>query len=152
LNHSILGITDSETVKLDFDNTSFKTVKYWAFRTMRWFGLKGFIILKSSKHSYHVVFDRNVSWSKNVKVMAWVCLLSQHKLLTKWFIMQCIKEASTLRVSQKKQKPEPRVVFRYGSQDNQIAEFLAYHRFIKNIVVRLQNENVICSKMLITKS
>jgi len=139
---SVLGITDMETVKLDFDKTSFKTVKYWALRTMRWFKLKGFIILKSSDKCYHVVFDRRVSWRMNVKVMAWVCLLSKHRKLTGWFIMQCIKEGSTLRVSPKKEKPEPRVVFRYGCQDNQIAEFLAYRRLVKNIVAKLENENL----------
>jgi hypothetical protein len=149
LNHnSILGITDTETVKLDFDKTPFKTVLYWAFRTMKWFRLKGFIVLKSSENCYHVVFDCKVSWSRNVKVMAWVCLMSQHKLLTKWFIMQCIKQASTLRVSAKGQKPEPRVVFRYGSQENQIAEFLAYRKLVKDIMTRFGNENMVCPKLL----
>jgi hypothetical protein len=107
----VFGITDRETVKLDFDNTPFKTVKYWALRTMRRFRLKGFIIFRSSKGCYHVVFDRKVSWRENVKIMAWVCLLSQNKNMRKWFIMQCIKEGSTLRVSTKKDKPEPRVVY-----------------------------------------
>ncbi|MEM5854604.1 MAG: hypothetical protein QW228_09630 [Candidatus Aenigmatarchaeota archaeon] len=136
----IIGLTDRNTVKLDFDNTPFQTVKYWAMRTMRWFKLKGFIILKSSKNSYHVVFDKKVSWRKNVHIMAWVCLLSKHKKLTGWFIMQCIKEGSTLRVSAKKGKPEPRIVYRYGSQDGQIAEFLAYRSFIKGMIRKLQKE------------
>lgn len=157
LNHNnnlkcILRLTDAETVKLDFDKTLFKWVQYWAFRTMKRFKLKGFIILKSSENCYHVVFDREVSWSENVKIMAWVSLLSQHRLLTKWFIMQCIKQASTLRVSRKKQKPSPRIVFRYGSQENQIAEFLKYRRLIKGIVVSLQNENVVCSLTAIAKT
>jgi len=107
---------------------------------MRWFKLKGFIILKSSKNSYHVVFDKKVSWRKNVHIMAWVCLLSKHKKLTGWFIMQCIKEGSTLRVSAKKEKPEPRIVYRYGSQNGQIAEFLAYRSLIKGIIRKLQKE------------
>jgi len=136
----ILGFTDRNTVKLDFDNTPFKTVKYWAIRTMRWFRLKGFIILKSSKKSYHVVFDKKVSWEKNVKIMAWVSLLSQNKNLQKWFIMQCIKGSSTLRVSAKTEKPEPRIVYRYGSQNGQIAEFLAYRSLIKGIIRKLQKE------------
>jgi hypothetical protein len=137
----ILGITDQETVKLDFDNTRFKTVKYWAMRTMKWFKLKGFIILKSSKNNYHVVFDKKVSpWKDNVKIMAWVCLLSQHKALTKWFLMQCIKEGSTLRVSEKKEKPQPRIVYRYGSQQNQIAEFLAYRKVVKSIISKLKTQ------------
>jgi hypothetical protein len=140
----ILGITDQETVKLDFDNTPFRTVKYWAMRTMKWFKLKGFIILKSSKNSYHVVFDKKVSWKENMHIVAWVCLLSQHKALTKWFLMQCIKEGSTLRVSAKKEKPEPRIVFRFGSQTNQIAEFLAYRKVVKSIVRKLQKQKELC--------
>lgn len=137
-NHnSILGITDIETVKLDFDNTPFKTVKYWAFRTKKWFKLKGFAILKSSKNHYHVVFDRRVSWRENIKIMAWVCLLSKHKGLTGWFILQCIKQGSTLRVSPKKEKPSPRIVFHYGSQDNQIEEFLMYRRVVKSIIGKI---------------
>ena len=135
----VLGVTDSETVKLDFDNTKFKTVLYWALRTMKWFRLKGFIIFKSSKNHYHVVFDRKVSWKENVKIMAWVSLLSQHKALTKWFLLQCIKQASTLRVSPKRKKPMPRIVYRYGSQENQIAEFLAYRNIIKGIIAKLKN-------------
>ena len=136
----ILGFTDRNTVKLDFDNTPFKTVKYWAMRTMKRFKLKGFIILKSSKNSYHVVFDKRVSWEKNVKIMAWISLVSQNKNLQKWFVMQCIKQGSTLRISAKKEKPEPRIVYRYGSQNGQIAEFLAYRSLIKGIIRKLQKE------------
>jgi hypothetical protein len=148
----ILGITDEETVKLDFDKTPFKTVKYWAMRTMKWFKLKGFIILKSSENSYHVVFDKRVSWRENVKIMAWVSLLSQNKNLQKWFIMQCIKEGSTLRVSAKKEKPEPRIVFRFGSQTNQIAEFLAYRKVVKSIIAKLKTKTKIESKAQIPVS
>jgi hypothetical protein len=38
-----------------------------------------------------------------MRVVAWVSLLSGNPMLEKWFIMQCIKEGSTLRVSPKKQ-------------------------------------------------
>jgi len=93
-NHNvILGITD-ETVKLDFDDTPLKIVKYCALRTMSWFKLEGFVIFKSSeknypvqldgnivfklsKKSYLVVFNRKVSWRKNVHIMAWVAIESQ---------------------------------------------------------------------------
>jgi len=139
-NHcSILGVTDDETVMLDFDNISFKWVKYWAMRACEWFKLEGFIILKSSDKCYHVVFNRKVSWSENMRIVAWVSLLSHNRGLTKWFLMQCIKGASTLRVSPKRDKPVPRVVFRYGSQDNQIAEFLAYRKIVRNIMVKVNS-------------
>jgi hypothetical protein len=114
----ILGYTDTETVKLDFDDTAFRTVRYWALRAMRWFKLRGFLILESSPDCYHVVFDRTVSWSENVAIMAWVALTSKHWKLTGWFILQCIKRGSTLRVSTKGDKRSPRIVRREESQND----------------------------------
>ena len=130
----VFGFTETETVKLDFDDTTFRTVRYWALRTMRWFKLEGFIILKSSKRCYHVLFNREVSWVENVAILGWVCLVSKHRKLTGWFILQCIKKGSTLRVSSKGQKHSPRIVYRYGEQDGQIGEFLVYRKQIKHIV------------------
>lgn len=141
LHKFIIGYTDTETVKLDLDGMSLKQVKYWASKAMKQFKLGGFIILKSSEMSYHVVFDRAVSWSINVGVVAWVCLVAKHRRLTEWLVMQCIKHASTLRVSAKKQKSSPRIVYRYGKQDKQIRSFLQYRRLSKSIL------NKLCLKM-----
>ena len=120
----ILGYTDQTTVKLDFDNVAFKAVKYWALRVMKWFKLRGFIILKSSKNHYHVVFDKPVTWTKNLHVVAWVALESKNPKLQRYLIMQCIKESSTLRISLKNEKSPPRIVFRYGMQNHEIRSFL----------------------------
>jgi len=133
----VIGYTDTETVKLDFDDTPFKIVKYWAFRIMKRFNLKGFIILKSSDKNYHVVFDRKVSWKLNVKVMAWVSLLSHNGMLGKWFVMQCIKEGSTLRISPKREKNSPRIVFRHGEQNDQIPSFLGYRKLAKAMIQKI---------------
>jgi hypothetical protein len=134
----ILGYTDTETVKLDFDDIPFKKVNYWAERAMNWFKLGGFIILKSSKNSYHVLFNRTVSWAENLKVVAWVALQSQNRGLIKWLTMQCIKQSSTVRVSKKKEKQFPRIVFRRGEQDNQISSFLGYRKFIKYLLKKTE--------------
>ena len=136
----ILGYTDIETVKLDFDNTSFKTVRYWAFRALRWFRLEGFLILKSSKYNYHVVFNRRVSWSENMRIVAWISLLSNNPRLQKWHLMQCIKEGSTLRVSSKGDKPSPKIVFRYGKEDKQIKEFIGFRKLVKSITQKMVKE------------
>ena len=134
-NHnSILGFTDNETVKLDFDDMTLKTVRYWARRAMKYFKLSGYVILKSSERCYHVVFDRPVSWSENMKVVAWVALLSHRRELQRWLLMQCIKQSSTLRVSSKMDKPSPRIVYREGTEDNQVVGFFRYRRKIKNIM------------------
>lgn len=138
---SIIGYTDTETVKLDFDDTPFKHVKYWALKMLKKFKLEGFIILKSSENNYHVVFDRKVSWSENMKVVAWVSLLSHNPMLQKWFVMQCIKEGSTLRVSPKKDKPSPRIVCRHGMHDKEIKNFLVNRKLVKNIIKKLRTES-----------
>jgi len=135
----ILGYTDTETVKLDFDNTTFRTVKYWALKTMKQFKLEGFIILKSSKNSYHVVFNRTVSWSENMSIVAWVTLLTGFEKLSKWLIMQCIKQSSTLRISSKIEKPSPRIVYRQGKEKGQICNFIYYRKLIKNIIRKLES-------------
>jgi hypothetical protein len=133
LSHSlpVLGYSDKTTVKLDFDDTPFKTVKYWALRAMRWFRLRGFIILRSSKNHYHVVFDRSVTWERNMHIVAWVALESGSHKLQKYHLMQCIKESSTLRVSGKRGRPHPRIVFSVGNQGNEIRRFLFWRRQIK---------------------
>ena len=115
---------------LDFDLELYSTVRYWADRVMNFHGLEGFIILLSSVHSYHVVFDRPVSWSENMRILAWVALLSGHEKLQAYHRMQCIKESSTLRISPKKGKPAPVVIHREGKQDREIEDFLEYRELI----------------------
>ena len=104
---------------------------------MNWFELEGFIILRSSKYCYHVVFNRTVSWSENVMIMAWVAMESQNLNLKDYALMQCIKMPSALRVSSKKEKSPPRIVFRYGKQDKEIRNYLQHRRLIKNIIRKL---------------
>jgi hypothetical protein len=123
---------------LDFDDTPFKTVKYWAMRLMNYFKLQGLILLKSSEKCYHVVFDRPVSWAENMSIVAWVSLHSGNRNMRKWFLMQCIKMESTLRVSPKRDKPSPRIVYRYGKQDDQIKDFLGYRKEIKSMIKNLE--------------
>ena len=135
--NSILGYTDTETVKLDFDETDFKNVKHWAERTMNWFKLNGYIILKSSKNCYHVIFNQTVTWTQNMRTVAWVALHSKNKGLLKWLLMQCIKQSSTVRISPKREKPSPRIVYRHGKQDQQIKDFIEYRQIIKKIIKKL---------------
>ena len=132
------GLTEDEAVMIDFDDSSFKTVLYWAKTTMKYHHLEGFIILKSSKNSFHVVFNRSVSWSENMRIVAWVSLLSRNQGTQKYHLMQCIKQSSTLRVSNKKQKSAPRIVYRHGKQDDQIQSFLDYRKLIKRILRKLE--------------
>lgn len=123
--NGILGFTDRYTVKLDLDDTPFKTALHYAKRVNRWFRLEGFLILRSSKGNYHVVFNKPVTWEKNVRVMAWACFISSfNPALLRWFVMQCIKRSSTLRFGKKGNKPRPRIVHRHGFEDKRIAVYI----------------------------
>jgi hypothetical protein len=152
----IIGNWSKNTVQVDFDKMSFDKVKYYAHRVNNFFfsGKSGFIIFESSKKehvakekgkkgkvtfryfekNYLVAFDKPVSWIENVHIINWIALESGSVDLQKWVTMQCIKESSTLRFSPKIDKPSPKIVYRYGSQNNQIKELLETRRIILNIV------------------
>jgi hypothetical protein len=132
----VLGYSDISTVKLDFDNTPLKRVKYWAKRVCRFFKLEGFLILNSSRGSYHIVFNRTVSWTKNKHIMDWVALMVEGKRLknlplAKYALMQGIKESSCLRIGRKMDKPVPRIVYRFGKEDNEIRNYLRIRRMCR---------------------
>jgi hypothetical protein len=86
--------------------------------------------------------------ASNPRYSIWVWLLfgrgggalnfnPKNPMTMKWFLMQCIKEGSTLRVSPKRDKPSPRIVFRHGKQDKEIKNFLAYRKLIKSTASKL---------------
>ena len=130
-----IGYSDCETVKLDLDDMSFSRVKEIVIITMNLFNLGGYVILKSSRNCYHAVFDRNVVWGENVAIMAKVSLMLRFKnpKVLKWFLMQCIKGSSTLRVTPKNEKPSPRIVYTFGEQNHAITNFLKERERIKRI-------------------
>lgn len=112
----------------------------WTLRAVKWFKLGGFIILKSSKNHYHVIFDRCVTWKRKMHIVACVSLQSHNKGLQKWFLMQYIKQSSTLRISNKREKPSPRIVFGFGKQDQQIKEFIRKRHLIQEIMRKCQKD------------
>jgi len=122
---------------LDFDYTDLETVKHWSKRAMRFFKLGGFLVLRSSKKCYHVIFDKKVSWSENLSITGRIVLMTHHRLLQKWHLMQCIKQSMTIRVSSKGYKPSPRIVYREDRQNGQIREFLHYRSKIKGIIKKI---------------
>ena len=129
---------------LDFDNCSLDFVKKWARRTCKRFKLGGFLVLESSEGCYHAVFNRRVSWSENMAVVAWVSGYSRKVEMQRWHRMQCIKQKSTLRVSPKGVKGFPMVVYAEGEQDDQIEDYLMFYVFIENIIVSLREGYLRC--------
>jgi hypothetical protein len=129
----VLGYSDRSTVKLDYDRVPLRIVKFWSRRPCDWFKLEGFIIFESSRNSFHVIYNRPVTWRRNMHIMCWIAVESQLGKLRDYVLMQGIKESSTLRVGPKFKKPSPRIVYRYGKQDKQIREFLEMRKTIDHI-------------------
>jgi hypothetical protein len=138
---SCLGYSDCRTVKLDLDDMPYSRAKEIAILITNLFDLGGYLILKSSDNCYHVVFNRYVSWTENVAIMGRVSLLllKENPKVMKWFLMQCIKGSSTLRVTPKKDKLAPRVVYKNGKQNRAINNFLKDRKRIKKIHKRIKN-------------
>jgi len=76
-----------------------------------------------------------VSREENLRVVAWVAILSKSVPMLRYLAMQCIKMGSTIRVAPnpKEDKPSPRVVYRFGCQDNAVKDFLRFRQLIKRI-------------------
>lgn len=158
----IIGNWSKNTVQLDMDKMLIDKVKYLVNRALNWFNLGGAIIFESSRkeyvakekgkkgkvtyryveRNYLVAFNRSVSWTKNIHIINWIALESGSVDLQKWVTMQCIKESSTLRFSPKIDKPSPKIVFRYGSQNRQIKELLETRKIILNILKQQKKESV----------
>jgi hypothetical protein len=148
LSTPVLGYSDISTVKVDFDDAPFKVVKYWAFRSLRWFKLRGFVILKSSERHYHLVFDKAVTWEKNLHIVAWIALECGNEKVKKYLVMQCIKESSTLRISSKQQKPSPRIAFRYGKQTGKIKNFVQMRKLVKRFDKEFSSKKIVGGDIL----
>jgi len=135
----IIGFFDDTTVKLDFDDKSLKIVRHWARKTCKKFKLGGYRIFRSSDGSYHVVFNRSVSWTENIQIMSWVSLMVEGKQLkncplTKYVIMCGIKTVSCLRIGKKVNKPRPKTVFKFGRQNNEIRNYLKFKKDLRHFL------------------
>jgi len=56
---------------------------------------------------------------------------SHSEKLKDYVLMQILKGSSTLRLSRKGKNPFPKIIFRFGNQDRQIAEYLATKHFVE---------------------
>ena len=133
----VIGYTDRNTVKLDFNNVSYNKVKSVSKWLKKRFNLEGFIILRSSEDSYHVVFNRSVTWEENMKIIGFASFMcSDHfknNNVMSWAIMQMIKGSSTLRISTKFYKHRPRIIYKEGSQDKEIKAFREYREIFRRL-------------------
>jgi len=63
-----------------------------------------------------------------------LCLFTKDTKLITWYLLQNIKGTYTLRLGFKGKKKPPKIVYRFGNQDKQIAAYLSNRDFVFNFL------------------
>jgi len=149
----VLGDWNNDIGKVDWDERFLIEVKRFSRLMNERYNLDGFIILQSSTtlhkvriesldriayeyktKSFHTVFNRPVSYQELISILAWLCVFTKDNKLNTWFLLQLIKGTFTLRLGFKGKKKPPKIVYRYGNQDKQIAKYLSNRAFVLNFL------------------
>jgi hypothetical protein len=113
-----IGFNTDRGVILDLDNMKFKKALWIANTLMERYKLEGFLLIRSSRKNYHVVFNRYLSWKTITKI-----LFSQYECI-RYAVFQMKEGMLTLRVSTKNGKDRPKILLTVGKTDKLIAEYL----------------------------
>jgi len=78
--------------------------------------LEGFLLIRSSRKNYHVVFNRYLSWRSITKI-----LFSLYECV-RWVVFQMKEGQLTLRISKKNNKDKPKILLKVGKTDKLIKD------------------------------
>jgi hypothetical protein len=103
---------------LDLDNMTFMKAKWIAETLMKEHRLEGFLLIRSSRRSYHAVFNRYLSWKKITEV-----LFSMHECI-RYAVQQMQNGHLALRISKKNGKNKPKILIKTGKTNKLIRDYL----------------------------
>lgn len=127
----VVGFVSDKGLMLDLDDMTFKKAVHMAESLMKKHRLEGYLLIRSSRLNYHVVFNRYLTWKKILQIVfsQYVCI--------RWGIHQARKGELTLRISEKNGKDKPKIVLKKGKEDRLIREYLElyslYDKFAKEL-------------------
>jgi len=120
-----VGFTTTKGLCLDLDNMNEFKVRKLSQYIFEKYKLEGYLIMKSSKNHYHVIFNKYISWRKTG-----IIIFSLYSTVA-WGIWQIRKGEITLRISEKNGKNKPEEIFRKGKTDNLIKDYLHIYNMFK---------------------
>lgn len=123
----VIGFMTNKGLILDLDNMTYRKAKWIAQYLCRKHKLEGYIIVLSSPRSYHVIFNRYLSW-KTVTTI----LFSLWETI-RWAVFQMREGYLTLRISRKNGKNKPKIVFKTGKTDKLIADYMEIYEHFKRL-------------------
>jgi len=131
---AIIGTFTKNYVQIDFDEMSFLDVIKICDAALKKWNLEGYIIIKSSKQHYHAVFNKYFKkWEDVAKIMSWIAIISENIKVKDYVLLQIIRKESTLRLTEKANKPKPRIVYRCGKHDKGILWYETIKKYVTKI-------------------
>jgi len=121
----VIGFTTDKGIIIDLDNMTYKKAKYIADTLLKKHKLEGFLLIKSSEKSYHVIFNKYLSWRKITKI-----LFSSYEAI-RYAVFQMKEGFLTLRISRKNGKNKPKIVCKKGKTDKLIKDYLEVYEAFK---------------------
>lgn len=122
-----IGFVTTDGVLLDLDNMTFKKANWIAKTLLEEFKLEGFLLIRSSVRSYHIVFNKYISWRKITKV-----LFSRYECV-RYAVQQIQNGHMTLRISKKNGKNKPKLLVKVGKTDKLIRDYLEVFEKMKKL-------------------
>jgi len=151
----VLGDWHNDILKIELDNCFIRTqAVHVGHMVNNRFDMNGFIIEQSSTKThkaksiegdktvyryrtkgFHIIWNRKVTPLECKSIQSWVYMHIKRNWntieeLDNWLHMQDIKQTDSLRIGFKGKKKPPKIVYRWGNQDGQIAKFLENRKFI----------------------
>ena len=113
-----IGFRTKRGIVLDLDNMTVKKATWIAETLLKEHRLEGYLLVRSSEKSYHVVFKRYLSWRTITKI-----LFSLYECI-RYAVFQMKDGFLTLRISRKNGKDKPKILLKRGEQDKLIKDYL----------------------------
>jgi hypothetical protein len=121
----VIGFMTNKGLILDLDNMKFKKAKWLARTLCKQYKLEGYLLIRSSKKNYHVVFNRYLKWKTITKI-----LFNQYEAL-RWAVFQMQSGYLTLRISKKNGENKPKILLKVGKQDKLIRDYMEIYNTFK---------------------
>lgn len=117
-----IGFNTDRGLLLDLDNMKFRKALWIAETLLKRYRLEGFLLIRSSRKNYHVVFNRYLSWKTITRI-----LFSQYECV-RYAVFQMKEGQLTLRISKKNNKDKPKILLKIGKTDKLIRDYLEAYR------------------------
>lgn len=121
-----IGFTTEKGVLLDLDNMTRKKAEWTANTLMQKYELEGYLLVQSSSKSYHLIFNKYVSWKTITRI-----LFDRYECV-RYAVMQMQNDHLTLRISRKNGKNKPKILLMEGKTDKLIKDYLEIWEKFKN--------------------